>query len=383
VLLAGIAPARGADPSPAPLPPTQPTTGPAGSDYPAPGDPFVSGVDGLGGYTLYEPNPRPPTPVPLVLLLRGACISACNMTTTNNIMNAWREHLVKKGNVVVFPHYQQTDEPELEEARIVDALHHALADLAQPGHVTPDLDRFGIAGHSRGSQMTANLAAHAVADGIPTPRWLLIVEPGPTSKTDLDGLRTIPDATRVVVVVGEDDHVAGEAKAKLVWEATSHLPPKHRDYVRVQSDRRGVWAAGVQPEQTPLCETSVPYFKQETTNIATCATANEAWTFTPRYNALRNQVHPAAATGDLTADHFFPGQGTATDVFALWKLSQALVDCTGGPTPAARRAACAIATGGGGSAQTDMGTWSDGVAVKPLCVTDDPNESWAASCRLG
>src|SRR5689334_6152473 len=92
----GVAPGvRAVDGDPSPLPPAQPTSGPAGSDYVSPGEPFVSGVDGLGGYTLYEPNPRPAT-APLVLLLRGACVNACNMTTTNNIMNAWREHLVKK-----------------------------------------------------------------------------------------------------------------------------------------------------------------------------------------------------------------------------------------------------------------------------------------------
>jgi hypothetical protein len=355
------------------FPPSQPATGPAGSDYVAPAAPFVSGVDGLGGYTLYEPNPRPFS-APLVLLLRGACVNACNMTTTNNIMNAWREHLVKKGNIVVFPHYQQADEPEAEEARIVGALLAAVTALGEAGRVVPDLARFGIAGHSRGSQMTVNLAAHAAAHGIPTPRWLLVVEPGPTSKTDFEALGTIPDTTRLVVVVGEDDHVAGETKAKLIWDATGQIPAKRRDYVRVQSDRRSVWAAGVQPEQTPACEAAVPFFKRETTNLATCASANEAWTFTPRYNAARNQVHPAASTGDLTADHFFPGQGTATDVYALWKLSQSLVDCT-----SRRRASCRTALGGGPE-QTDMGTWSDGRPVKPLCVTHDPGESWATTC---
>jgi hypothetical protein len=385
-----------------PLPPQQPAEGPHGFDYAFPGRPARIGVSGLGGFTVYEPRDEageaPAFPVPVVLLLRGACVGACSMTMTNNIMNAWRDHLAKKGNIVVFPHYQQRDEPELELANVAGALHMALRVLGEPGFVAahpelawesdegagraqPDLGRFGIAGHSRGSQMTVKLAARifnrgtfaagtlieggatAATLGLPRPDWLLVVEPGPTSFSDFGDLAALPAAVRLVVVVGEDDTLAGEDKARVIWSSATRIPAVHRDYVRVRSHRRGPWSFAALPADG--CDTP-----GETIALASCASTNMAWTFTPRQvQAARNVVNPAAQSGDLVADHFFPGAGSALDVYALWKISQGLVECTG-----------ADGADGGCAIDRDMGTWSDGVQVYPLCVTDDPAEDWSASC---
>lgn len=355
-----------------PIPPAQPASGPAGSDYPYPGDPARSGDDGLGGFTLYEPTPTPAGSVPLVIMLRGACVGTCNMTSTNNIMNAWREHLVKKGSIVVFPHYQMSDEPDLEETRIITAIKDALALLATQGHATPDLARLGILGHSRGSQMTLNVAMLAASAGLPAPKWLLVVEPGPTSRLR-DEFTSIPPDTKVVVVVGEDDTVAGEAKAKDVWEKldAAGFASGNRDYVRVRSHRRGVWSQ-TGPVQGEVCEASQT--AGSTVALAGCATTNTVWGFTPKYNAVRNAQNPASSTGELVADHLMPALPDPLAVHALWKISQALVECTGGATQS-----CAYALGGA-APQRDMGTWSDGVPVHPLCMTHDPDESWEESC---
>ena len=372
-----------------PLPPQQPDTGPHGADYPFPARPSRLGVTGLGGFTIYEPRDdagRPPSsPAPVVLLLRGACIGTCSMNMANNIMNAWRDHLAKKGNIVVFPHYQQNDVPELELANVAGAFHMAMESLTDPGfvaahpeltwesdpavgHAVPDLARFGIAGHSRGSQMTSKLAARifsgapfgagtliapgetATSLGLPAPDWLMVIEPGPTSFSDFADMAAIPKKVRLVVVVGEDDTIAGDAKARLIWSAASRVRADHRDFVRVRSDRRGPWATVAMPVEG--CESLGP-----TVAVATCMSSNEAWAYTPRNQAeIRNVVSPAAQTGDLVADHFFPGAGSALDVHALWRISQGLIQCV----------TCPI--------EPRMGTWSDGVPVRELCVTDDPDE---------
>lgn len=386
-----------------PLPPTQPETGPHGSSYPFPGRPSRLGVSGLGGFTIYEPrdeagNP-PGGPVPLILMLRGACVGSCSMTMTNNMKNAWRDHLAKKGNIVVFPHYQLKDDPELELANVAGAMHMAIRALTEPGYVAsrpdldwesdkangrayPDLSRVGFVGHSRGSQMAVKLAARIYGRGgfssgtllppgsstqslgLPRPDWLLIVEPGPTSFSDFSDLGVIPGSVRLAVVVGEDDNLAGEDKAKVVWAAASRVPDAHREYVRVRSHRRGPWALASLPAQG--CDDAAE--RVLLAEVVTCMSTGMVWNFTPRPQAeVRNVVNPAAQTGDLVADHSFPGGGSALDVFALWKISQGLVECTSSDLPC--------------TTDPNMGTWSDGVPVNRICITDDPDETWDASCE--
>lgn len=359
------------------FPPGPPATGPAGTEYPFPLKPFEYGVDGLGGYAVYEPNPRPAGPVPVLIMLRGACVytgQACDtFNRKNEIMGAWREHLVKKGNIVIFPHYQNADEPALEQQRIADALRAALQYLSQPGHAIPDVARIGMFGVSRGSQMTANVAAHWVELGLgdlPHPKWLLIAQPGPTSAIDYAKLADIPPDTKVVVLVAEDDALAGETKAKLVWNGLGQIPLANRDFIRVRSDRRGVWATLRLPDPT-ACRAAESSGVASAVVVA-CATPGFLWSSVPK----SHYANPTSMTGNVTADHFFlaGGDGWTLEIYVGRKIAQALVECTGGIS-----SSCGYALGDTAE-QRFMGTWSDGLAVKELCVTHNPAEPWDETC---
>lgn len=408
-----------------PLPPRQPT--PAGMphdrEYPYPDDPMRYGVEGLGGFTVYEPRDAgggvPEPRLPVVVLLRGACVGPCDTDRDNDILHPWRDHLVRKGNIVVLPHYQQGDDPEFELANVAVALHLALETLQHPEavhehpelpwegddrdgdraldgpHARPDLARVGVAGHSRGSQMAVKLAARiatgqsfgrgvhlpAGATGaqlhLPRPRWLQVVQPGPTSFQDYGDADAIPPDTLVVVVVGEDDTLAGEDKARQIWGALDQVPQGNRDYVRVRSHRRGPWTAG---PPAPGCELDPVGEVSEQARwyaaILSCGSNGLAWSRVPKPPGTRNTVGPGSQTGDLTADHYFPGRGDALDVHATWKLAQALAECSG------RGHSCEYALGDTPE-QRAMGSWSDGEPVHELCVTNTPAEPWQASCGAG
>lgn len=391
LVAAALAPAlaRADDPAPA-LPPGQPAAGPHGADYAYASFTRDATHDGYGGFTLYLPAGPIDGGVPshpVVLLMRGACPTSCNQTETNNMLNTWREHLLRKGFVVVFPHYQDAngDDHLGELSRVMGALDTARSYLAESG-VPVDWSRFGVAGHSRGSQMTWNYTVGranldvlrqqpgftldpAVAD-LPAPAWLLVVEPGPTSNVLTNGdddaftvdlAAAFAHEPRAIIAVGEDDTLAGDAKARVLHDALApHLAAEHRDYVEVRSDRRGPWALAPTPVR-PLCD---PVTEYPALVLAACLTTQQAWSLVPRYNEARNLENPASATGDLVADHFFPGGGNALDVWALWKLSVGLDACTSGGD-------CSVVTPG--PAMAGMGEWSDRTPVEPLCVTDDPD----------
>jgi outer membrane protein assembly factor BamB len=149
-----------------PEPPGQPASGPGGSDYPYPDEPIVSGVGVVGGYTIYEPNPRPEQ-APVVALLHGNCVSsaACNVEDVYDLlgMEDLATHLAKKGNIVVYTRHQDASTaplPSEQTQAVLDSIGAALDALeADPESAQPDRDRFGIVGHSRGGYLAINAAA--------------------------------------------------------------------------------------------------------------------------------------------------------------------------------------------------------------------------------
>jgi hypothetical protein len=80
-------------------------------------------------------------------------------------------------------------------------------------------------------------------------------------------------------------------------------------------------------------------------------------------------------TPALIADHFFANTTgklenaavDARDFFVTYKLSVAALDC------AFRNRNCTAALGAGAPVQVGMGSWSDGVPVKTMLYSDDPN----------
>jgi pimeloyl-ACP methyl ester carboxylesterase len=318
-----IATTGAASPMAHPSPPSQPTTGPGGSEY----EFDAVRVEHVGtaptGYWLFSPlRDSSPAVLPVVVFLHG--FSAVEPDG----YRAWIDHIVRRGAVLIYPDYQ-TD--ELTQSSSADYQPNAIAGitaaLAQlsSGSVGPvDLAAIAIVGHSLGGVLALNIAALAREHDLPAVAAVQSVEPGGCAEcggisrliglpfADLSG---IGPETRVIVMVGEDDQVVSDNGARTAWNLLADVRADHRDFVRMHSDHRG----------------------------------NPA--------LIADHYAPLAASSGWDVD--------AMDWFGTWKLFDLLTDC------AFYDLGCSTSFGGSGI-ETDMGRWSDGTPVVPLTVTDTP-----------
>ncbi|MGH7786909.1 MAG: alpha/beta hydrolase [Candidatus Binatia bacterium] len=292
-------------------PPGQPSAGPGGSSYPHASYTVTSNGSGRLQYWVYQPASPKPASAPLVVLNHGA-----NADEPSTYI-AWLEHLVRRGNVVVFPRYQATvlTPPSTYTDNAITAVKNAIAWLqANATRVQPQLNRFAIAGHSYGGVVTVNMGQRWQSAGLPQPRALMPVEPW---YQNIDSsLAGIPSSTFVNCFVGGGDSFAGRAGCDLIWDRTGHISAANRDYVWMYSDTYG--------------------------------------------------------TPDLIADHAAPtadpgGSSYAVvnglDWYGFWKTFDGLSDCAFFGTN------CPY--GLGNSAEhRGMGQWSNGTPVTPLQITD-------------
>ena len=298
--------------------PVQPAKGPGGRDYRHGAVAETTFGEGADQCWVFEPDKPKPAKAPVVVFLHGWG----GMTPAP--YRAWITHLARRGNIVIYPRYQilRTRGPEFTP-NAIKAVKAALTMLKTEGHVKPDTARFAIAGHSAGAVGAVNMAALAAREGLPPPRALMIVQPGRGPNADspnpivgipLEDLATIDPKALALVLVGNEDRIAGDAVAKDIFHKLKQIPARNKDYVTVRSDGHGL------PQ--------------------------------------------------LKADHFSPCAGDkmavdALDWYAYWKLLDGLTDAA---FLGRNRHYCL----GGAKPMTSMGTWSDGRQVWPLLVTDKP-----------
>jgi acetyl esterase/lipase len=324
VVLVGAAPMpRGAQAMP--RRPTQPTSGPGGSEELFSGltrieqpDPNQPGAD----YWLFVPSDplpgvsAPDGPFPLVVFIPG------KMLGDPEPYLAWIEHLVRRGAVVLFPDWQGTttdaDEPAYRQHLLAD-VGNALGTLEQEG-VLIDPNRVAVVGHSVGGVLAVDYAASAAAAGLPVPAAVMGVSPSCTTEEVAclgADLGIIPPTTRVLLVTMADDPGStGPAAVERMWSGLGMVPPENRDIVTLITDGHGK----------------------------------------PSLLAVHLQ---ALADYDLDKPDAFDWYGT-------WKWLDALMGC------AFEGEWCEYALGNTPE-QRFMGTWSDGVPVTEAEVTDATN----------
>jgi acetyl esterase/lipase len=305
-----------------PRPPAQPTLGPGGSQAPHAATVRRSYGEGELQVWIFEPAAPSPAAAPVVVFLHGwgALVPTPYL--------AWIEHLARRGNVVVYPRYQESLSTPLASLtpNAESAVRAALRRLRRdPGHVRPAPDLFALAGHSAGGLLAANLAARAPANGLPPPRAVMSVEPGrswgpPWRTIPLADLSRIPAGTLLLAVAGEDDRAARDVDARRIVREATAVAAADKNLVTLVSDRHG---------SPPL---------------------------------LADHLAPTALAG--------PGSGgrraaDALDYFGIWKLLDGLLDAAF----FGRNREYAL---GDTPQQRFMGRWSDGVPVKPLRITATP-----------
>ncbi|MFO7678116.1 MAG: alpha/beta hydrolase, partial [Thermoplasmatota archaeon] len=194
-----------------PLPPDQPSTGPGGSNYSHFG--VRKSRYGFGGqrFWIFEPFGPKPESAPVIVFLHG--FTAINPF----IYREWIYHLVQRGNIVIYPRYQQWILRGSADyhPNAVNAVKQAITILQDGGHVQPELEKFAITGHSLGGGLTVSLAAVAEQQGLPIPKAIMPVQPF-LYRIDEVNLSDICSETLMLVVVGEDDTIVGNQSGKII-----------------------------------------------------------------------------------------------------------------------------------------------------------------------
>jgi pimeloyl-ACP methyl ester carboxylesterase len=312
-----LAVAMGAAADSPPTPPGQPEQGPGGSSYKH--AQVVGKAYGTGptAYWIFEPAEPTPKTAPLVVFNHGW------LAYVPGGYAAWTDHLVKRGNIVVYPVYQ--DSPftaaDLFTPSAVRGVKDALQELQTGPHVRPDLDKFAIVGHSAGGVISADMAVRAKGAGLPAPKALMIVEPGRGNfggkpNLPIDDYTKIPSDLLMLVVIGEKYAVGSDVwPARLIF-SQAPLPPTAKNFLTVRGDRHG---------QPALISD----------HMAACG----------KWGKRR------------------PTEVDAMDYYGHWKPFDALCDAAFH----GRNRATAL---GNTPAQRHMGQWSDGVPVRELVVTE-------------
>ncbi|VVB61098.1 Chlorophyllase enzyme [uncultured archaeon] len=294
-----------------PTPLQQPPTGPGGSNYSHEGVRQTHYGWGDHEFWIFEPtNPIPPS-APLIVFNHGWS------AFFPNSYKAWIEHLAKRGNIVVYPRYQLSFIIGVRYATLnaIQAVKKAITILQNSDHVQPDLDKFAIVGHSLGGGITAEMAVLAEEKGLPHPKAIMPVQPFIRNDTMMKNFHDIPATTLLLVIVGENDTIAGNFSGKMIFSTSDQIPFNQKDFIIQRTDRYGSPAL-VADHFAPIC---IP---------------NSSWV-------------------------------NAMDYYSTWKLFDALTDYAFYGT---NHEFCL----GNTSEQRFMGYWSDGTPVKELTVTDTP-----------
>jgi len=230
-----------------PAPPLQPENGPGGSDYSHAEVHQTAYGFGSQEFWIFEPAGPTPASAPLIVFNHGW--SAMFPV----FYKAWVEHLVKRGNIVLYPRYQWTLTIGVRQAtqNVIRSIQQAIL-ILQDGSVKPELDRFAIVGHSLGGGIVAELAVLAQDHDLPIPKAVMAVQPYLQRDTMMNDFHEMPSTTLLLVVVGEDDTIAGDASAQVIFQTADRIPSSQKDYIIQVTDRYG-YPDLVADHVAPLC----------------------------------------------------------------------------------------------------------------------------------
>jgi acetyl esterase/lipase len=323
-------------------PPPQPETGPGGKQ--ATHASVIKNKYGKGSkeYWIYEPDSPKPASAPVVIFLHG-------WGGTNPFYyGAWIDHLVKRGNVVIYPRYQANilTAREFFIPNSIDGIKAAFNTLqTEPGHVRPDLNRVAIVGHSLGGLMAASVAALASESGLPKIRAVMSVEPGLTrspASVPIADLKKIPADTLLLAIAGDRDTLVADEDAKRVFYESIQVSLKNKNFIRLVTDDHG--------RPNLIASHRAPTAPEKAYD-----------------NGEGNQMElgqSGGVGGRSGSDGRIPDVN-ALDYYGLWKLFDGLTDAAF----FGKNREYAL---GNTPQQRFMGKWSDGVPVKELIVTDKP-----------
>lgn len=309
---------------PKPSGPGQPEQGPGSADYIHAAVKMSDFAEEDDGYWIFEPASPRPDSAPVVVFHHG--YGAINPM----IYGRWLRHIVRQGNIVIYPRYQNNlFSPSTKKFadNASTAIRHALEELKTGDHVRPISQGLILAGHSYGGAISAYLGVNHQELNIPKPAGLLLASPGtgPLNGARLDSYEGMPEDIALLVMVSVNDHVVGEELGRIIFETAVNTP--QRNLIIQHPDEHGA--------------------------PAITAGHNESYALDSDFDGNIHNLSYRRAIGVAKLD--------AADYYGYWKLLDALMDC------ARQGENCEVAFGNT-EAQRNMGCWSDGRKVRELEV---------------
>ena len=334
-----------------PTPPTQPATGPGGKQYVH--AKVTKNRYGTGNeeYWIFEPDTPKPASAPLVVFMHG-------WGGMNPLYyGAWLNHLVRRGNIVVYPRYQATLLTPIRDflPSTLGAIRDAIKRLqTERGHVKVDLSKFAVVGHSAGGLLSASVAALAEESNLPQVRAVMAVEPGitdPPINIPLADLRKLPAETLLLAVAGDQDTLVRDTDAKRIYYESTQVPPANKDFIMMVTDTHGTPSLTASHRAPTAMDRS--YDNGEGVGGGP-ANPGRVGNSSSRRNGSANESRRLETM-----------LVNALDFYGTWKLFDALCDAAF----YGKNREYAL---GNTTQQRFMGRWSDGVPVKELKITDNP-----------
>jgi pimeloyl-ACP methyl ester carboxylesterase len=333
-------------------PPTQPTSGPGGSDYQhaAVRTSGPHGKDAQAAW-IFESNSPTPKTAPIIVFLHGYT------GVDSRVYGGWIEHLVRRGNTVIYPVYQTSLlGAEQYSANAMEAIKEAFRVLRQdPDHVRPHPENhWAIVGHSLGCPIGANIAATAQKEGLPKPLAFMACNAGDANSmvkaipSVLQSPQNIPDLL-MLVIVGDDDKFVGETTGRAIFEKSTNVKPEHKNLIHIQSDPTGSPALKAD-HFAPLAMNGA---------LANGAKLDAPENESDAKGPLRSRIAARARDKKDNAPNF--GRSDTLDFYGYWKWFDAL---TGAAFHGTNREYAL----GDTPEQKFIGKWSNGTLVKPATV---------------
>jgi pimeloyl-ACP methyl ester carboxylesterase len=313
-----------------PMQPKQPPLGPGESAKSSRSAVRIEIPGGAQGGWLFLPSNPAPATAPVVIFCHG--FSAI----LPRGYQAWIDHLVSRGNIVLWPNYQDNLRVPTREF-LPNALAGVKAGLhilqTGPDGVHPDLDRVAVVGHSAGGMIAAGIAASAAAEGLPAIKALMPVEPGDSRRggvtsVTLADLSTLPDDILLLILVGEEDTSVGTFDGERILHESTSVPSGNKALFMLHSDNHG----------SPALVAN---------HFSPTAVLNADGSF------AKDPVRPGVSRNTLDT-----GVVDALDYMGTWRLLDRLLGSAFSNAPRDQLFK--------DRSLPLMGKWSDGVAVVPL-----------------
>ena len=246
------------------------------------------------------------------------------------VYGQWLKHLVKKGNIVIFPKYQKnlsTPMTRRFDDFAIRAIENAYAELKSGDHVRPNESPLCMVGHSFGGAIIAKLLQDQGDYDFPKPAAAMLVSPGtgPFRKFEYADYSNISSDVNLLVMVSAGDLTVGDGFGEKVFNTAVNTPK--RNLIRQFGDKHGV-----------------PKIKDS---------HNESYAKDKTFDSGRHGYSYLRARKSRT---------DPVDYNGYWKLFDALLDCT------RTQQNCHIAFGDTPE-QRSLGVWSDGNPIRELDVT--------------